>query len=107
MLKTWDIGRGTWAIDPMTAIIKTTLVRFPGKDNEPPLKRSLKREMPKKIQGTEAIPSVLLGLPFVTVALVTIHRLLYSEKAKDYFNQKSEPSGGINSVRSTHFVDTP
>ncbi len=63
--------------------------------------------MPKKIQGTEAIPSVLLGLPFVTVALVTIHRLLYSEKAKDYFNQKSEPSGGINSVRSTHFVDTP
>jgi len=44
----------------------------------------------REIRGSGAIPYVLLVSALLAVALIAMHKLLYSEKAKVYFNRTSE-----------------
>jgi serine/threonine protein kinase len=43
-----------------------------------------------EIRGSAAIPYVLLMLALLAVALIAVHKLLYSEKAQIYFKRTSE-----------------
>ena len=47
----------------------------------------------RDIHGNEALPSLMLGIALLALLLVSMHRLLYSQKANNYFNQRSEPDG--------------
>ena len=49
-----------------------------------------------EIRGSRAIPFVLLLATLLAVALIAMHKLLYSEKSKIYFNKTSEQDGGDN-----------
>lgn len=46
----------------------------------------------KEIQGSRAVPYVLLMAVLSAGAFMVVHKLLYSEKAKLYFNRASEPN---------------
>ena len=54
----------------------------------------------EEINGTEAVPYVLIGALIFAILFVTIHRLLYSDIAHAYFCRESEPDDADNPVKS-------
>ena len=52
--------------------------------------------MGNEIKGTQAVPYTIAGAILFTALFVYMHRLLYSEIAQAYFNQKSEPDAVSN-----------
>ena len=56
----------------------------------------------REIRGSEAVPFVLLGAFLFTIIFIVLHKLLYSQTSKAYFEGKSEPTGIVNDEAAPH-----